>query len=158
MVQLSHPYTTTGKTIALTIQTFVSKVMSLVFTMLSAAAAAKSLQSCPTLCDPTDGSLGVHLNLNSKRRFRKPFHIHYLHSVWQIRHGYYHYITSEETDSTSASKFFRIRECVREGDGTLLQYSCLENPMGRGAWKAAVHRITQSQTQLHFHFSLSCIG
>ena len=35
MVQLSHPYMTTGKTVALTIQTFVSKVMSLVFNMLS---------------------------------------------------------------------------------------------------------------------------
>ena len=38
-VQLSHPYMTTGKTIVLT------------------AAAAKSLQSCPTLCDPTDNRL-----------------------------------------------------------------------------------------------------
>ena len=35
MVQLSDPYMTTGKTIALTIQTFVSKVMSLLFNMLS---------------------------------------------------------------------------------------------------------------------------
>ena len=34
MVQLSHPYMTTGQTIALTIQTFVSKVMSLLFNML----------------------------------------------------------------------------------------------------------------------------
>ena len=34
-VQLSHPYMTTGKTIALTRQTFVGKVMSLVFNMLS---------------------------------------------------------------------------------------------------------------------------
>ena len=35
MVQLSHPYTTTGKTIALTRRTFVGKVMSLLFNMLS---------------------------------------------------------------------------------------------------------------------------
>ena len=35
MVRLSHPYMTTGKTIALTIQTFVSKVMSLLFNTLS---------------------------------------------------------------------------------------------------------------------------
>ena len=54
IVQLSHPYMTTGKTIALTRQTFVDKVMSLLFNMLSAA--AKPLQSCPTLCDPIDGS------------------------------------------------------------------------------------------------------
>ena len=35
MVQLSHPYMTTGKTLALTRQTFVSKVMSLIFNTLS---------------------------------------------------------------------------------------------------------------------------
>ena len=35
MVQLSHPYMITGKTIALTIQTFVSKMISLLFNMLS---------------------------------------------------------------------------------------------------------------------------
>ena len=52
-VQLSHPYMTTGKTTALTRRNFVGKVMSLLFNMLSAAAAAaKSLQSCPTLCNP----------------------------------------------------------------------------------------------------------
>ena len=49
-VQLSHPYMTTRKTIALTRRIFVGKVMSLLFNMLSAAAAAaKSLQLCPTL-------------------------------------------------------------------------------------------------------------
>ena len=41
MVQLSHPYVTTGKIIALTRRTFVSKMMSLLFNTLSAA---KSLQ------------------------------------------------------------------------------------------------------------------
>ena len=35
MIQLSHPYMTTGKTIALTRQTFIGKVMSLLFNMLS---------------------------------------------------------------------------------------------------------------------------
>ena len=35
MVQLSHPYMTTGKTIALTIMTFVRRVMSVLFNMLS---------------------------------------------------------------------------------------------------------------------------
>ena len=47
---------TTGKTIALTRRTFVDRVMSLLFNVLFAAAAAKLLQSCPTLCDPRDGS------------------------------------------------------------------------------------------------------
>ena len=31
-------------------------------------------------------------------------------------------------------------------DGNPFQYSCLENPMDRGAWLATVHRVTQSQT------------
>ena len=32
--------------------------------------------------------------------------------------------------------------------GNLLQCSCLENPMDRGAWRATVHRVTESQTRL----------
>ena len=47
---------------------------------------------------------------------------------------------------------------IGEGNGTPLQYSCLENPMYRGAWWAAVHGVAKSQTQLsdftftfHFH-------
>ena len=36
----------------------------------------------------------------------------------------------------------------REGDGTPLQYSCLENPMDRGAWWAAVHGVAKSRTRL----------
>ena len=85
IVQLSYPYMTTGKTIALTRRTFVGKVMSLLFNMLSRLVitfllrskclliswlqspsavilepknkyAAKSLHSCPTLCDPIDSS------------------------------------------------------------------------------------------------------
>ena len=45
-----------------------------------------------------------------------------------------------------------------EGDGTPLQYSCLENPMDGGAWWAAVHGVEESRTRLsnftftfHFH-------
>ena len=33
-----------------------------------------------------------------------------------------------------------------EGNGTPLQYSCLENPMGGGAWKAAVHGVAEGRT------------
>ena len=34
------------------------------------------------------------------------------------------------------------------GNGNPLQYSCLENPMDRGAWLATVHGVTKSQTGL----------
>ena len=35
-----------------------------------------------------------------------------------------------------------------EGNGNPLQYSCLENPMDRGAWWATVHGVAKSQTRL----------
>ena len=35
-----------------------------------------------------------------------------------------------------------------EGNGIPLQYSCLENPMDGGAWKAAVHGVAEGRTQL----------
>ena len=45
-----------------------------------------------------------------------------------------------------------------EGNGNPLQYSCLENPMDGGAWKAVVHGVANSRTRLsdftftfHFH-------
>ena len=52
----------------------------------------------------------------------------------------------------------RERERDGEGNGVPLQYSCLENPMDGGAWKAAVHGVTKGRTRLsnftftfHFH-------
>ena len=44
-----------------------------------------------------------------------------------------------------------------KGNGNPLQYSCVENPMDRGAWWATVHGVAKSQTRLrdftHFHFT-----
>ena len=39
--------------------------------------------------------------------------------------------------------------CAGEGNGTPLQYSCLENPMDGGAWWVAVHGIAKSRTRLN---------
>ena len=51
-----------------------------------------------------------------------------------------------------------IGEWYGEGNGTPLQYSCLENPRDRGAWWAEVHGVAKSRTRLsnftftfHFH-------
>ena len=48
--------------------------------------------------------------------------------------------------------------CIGEGNGTPLQYSCLESPKDRGAWWAAVHGVAETWTRLstftftfHFH-------
>ena len=52
----------------------------------------------------------------------------------------------------------RMNNILREGNGTRLQHSCLENPMDGGAWWAGVHGVAKSRTQLsnftftfHFH-------
>ena len=53
---------------------------------------------------------------------------------------------------------WEVWEATGEGDGTPLQYSCLENPMDGGAWWAAVHGVAKSRIRLsdftftfHFH-------
>ena len=62
------------------------------------------------------------------------------------------------TQGSSSSLLSLLHWQVGESNGTLLQYSCLENPMDGGAWWAAVHGVTKSQTRLsdftftfHFH-------
>ena len=50
--------------------------------------------------------------------------------------------------STSSSIWQCLEVFLGEGNGTPLPYSCLENPMGGGAWQAAVHGVTKSRTRL----------
>ena len=65
--------------------------------------------------------------------------------------GYHYYLSKFHT-------YALVYFIGREGNGNPLQYSCLENPMGRGARWAAVHRVAKSWTRLsnftftfHFH-------
>ena len=51
-------------------------------------------------------------------------------------------------ESASQCRFLGWEDPLKEGMATPFQYSCLENPMDRGAWCATVHRVTKSQTQL----------
>jgi len=73
--------------------------------------------------------------------------------VWDSRRR-----REEEVRSPEASGKVVLHIQFREGNGTPLQYSCLENPMDREAWWAAVHGVPKSRTQLtvftftfHFH-------
>ena len=45
---------------------------------------------------------------------------------------------------------------LEERNGKPLQYSCLENPMDRGAWWATVHRVAKSQIQLKHRTQANC--
>ena len=53
-----------------------------------------------------------------------------------------------ESDTTERLHFDFSLSCIGGGNGNPLQYSCLENPMDRGAWWAAVYGVAQSQTRL----------
>ena len=52
-------------------------------------------------------------------------------------------------NNISQSYFYTYKLRCGEGNGTPLQYSCLENPMDGGAWQAAVHGVAKSRTQLN---------
>ena len=54
-------------------------------------------------------------------------------------------------DARDAGSIPGSGRCPGEGHGNPLQYSYLENPMNRGAWRAIVHGVTKSQTQLSVH-------
>ena len=54
----------------------------------------------------------------------------------------------EELDTTERLHFHFSLSCIGEGNGNLIQCSCLENPRDGGAWWVAVYGVAQSQTLL----------
>ena len=54
----------------------------------------------------------------------------------------------KESNMTEWLNWTELKEDVGEGNGNQLQYSCLENPVDRGAWWAAVYGLAQSRTQV----------
>ena len=79
-----------------------------------------------------------------------------------VKNGVIYLLISYYNESKECLKFVQILPDplpqFGEGNGTPLQYSCLENPMDRGAWWAAVHGVARSRTRLsnfnltfHFH-------
>ena len=56
-------------------------------------------------------------------------------------------VTTITTTMAATNLFYGVLViCHGEGNGTPLQYSCLENPMDGGAWQAAVHGVTEGRT------------
>ena len=58
------------------------------------------------------------------------------------------YSSNDKESACNAGDLGSVPGLVRssgEGDSNPLQYSCLENPMDRGAWRAVVHGVAKSQ-------------
>ena len=130
------------------------------------AAAAKSLQLCPTLCDPVEepgrlqsmGSLRVAHDWSTSLSL---FTFMHWRRQWQPTpvflpgksHGQRSLVGCSpwgrwESDMTERLHFQFSLSCIGEGNGNPPQCSCLENPRDRGTWWAAVYGVTQSWTRL----------
>ena len=57
-------------------------------------------------------------------------------------------VTNPLANAGDASSIPGLGRTSGEGDGNLLQYSCLENSTDKGAWWATVHGVSKSRTQL----------
>ena len=57
-------------------------------------------------------------------------------------------LPANEGDAGDADLLPELGRSLRVGNDTSLQYSCLENFIGRGAWRSAVYGAAKSQTQL----------
>ena len=110
------------------------------FTITAIESESEVTQSCLTLCDPMDYSLsGSSVHGIFQARVLKSVAI----SFWINKANTY---------------LCANIHILREGNGTPLQYSCLENPMDGGTWQAAVHGVAKNRTGLsdftftfHFH-------
>ena len=68
------------------------------------------------------------------------------------------YHSSSNVAPNNYTNFSILSIQLGEGNGNPLQYSCLYNPMDRGAWWAAVHGVAQSRTRLKPVSMHACIG
>ena len=56
------------------------------------------------------------------------------------------HLAANAGDSRELGSISGLERSPGAGNGNLLQYSCLENPMDRGAWWAIVHRVAKTET------------
>ena len=100
------------------------------------------------MCKDTQHVLGTyaHLSLHPHKLRREIVIIPF----YRLKKGLPSWLDSKES-LCSAGNPGLVPELGRspgEGNGNRLQYSCLENPMDRGAWQATVHNIAKSRTRL----------
>ena len=104
----------------------------------------------------TAGKDTTHFHILNKSTPRQPWFLPWRGSLllWLlIENGLPQWLSSKEsTRNAGASKdmasIHGSRRSPGEGHGNTFQYSCLENPMDRGAWRATVHRVARTWTWL----------
>ena len=171
MVQFSQPYM---KDHNLAIQTCVSKAMSLFFNTLSRFVKAFLLRSNRLLIPRLQLPSAVIFEPKKRKSVTvsifSPSICHevigldamilgFLLLLFSFRQAFS--LFSSSRGSLVPLSFLTLewyQPHTGEGNGNPLQYSCLENPVDRGAWWAAVHRVTQSWTRLKQLSMLACIG
>ena len=84
----------------------------------------------------------------------------YLYELWTslVAQTIKNLPATQETWVRSLNSIPGLRRSTEEKKWQPLQYSCLENPMDRGAWWAIVHRVTKSQTWLRDYHSYELFG
>ena len=60
-------------------------------------------------------------------------------------------LPANSADAGDAGSIPALGRSPEEGNGNPLQYSCLGNPMDKGAWQSTVHGVAKSQTQVSAH-------
>ena len=117
------------------------------------------LTTCRSLWQPCRGQTGRSKTAPKMNQWRRQWHptpvlLPGKSHGWRSLVGYSPW-GLEELDMTEQLHFHFSLSCIGEGNGNPLQCSCLENPMDRGAWWAAVYGVAQSQTRLMWFSSSS---
>ena len=145
-IWLSQPCMTTGKTVALTIWTFVGRVMSLLFNTLSRFITA-FLPRSNHLISWLQSPFAVFLEPKKRKSVTTSTFSPFICYEVGFPGG-----SEDKAFAYNAGDPGSIPGLGRspgEGNGNPLQYSCLKNPMDRGAWQATVHGVAKNRTQLN---------
>ena len=144
IVQLSHLYMTTGKTIALTRWTFVDKVMSLLFNMLSRLVITFLPRRKCLLISWLQSPSAVMLDHTALRSTKScktiPHHVHFLKYSWASQKRQRHSVNRFHGSHTGKLHFWILALCP------------LTATSGIWAWRTQV--IIRTWTCTHVHFSL----
>ena len=146
MVQLSYPYMTTGKTIALTVQTFVDKMMSLLFNMLSRFVTAFLPRSKLLLISWLQA---LSISILEPKKIKSVTASTFYASIWHEMMGpegasqmalSVKNLPANAGETRNMGSIPGLGRSPEGGHGNPPQYSCLENPMTTG------HRVAESDT------------